>query len=111
MYRTWAAFYEQRWRVPALAAPDGGWQAAFGSRLHTLSAYGSRCRTDSLFGHSGGVRACVLLPGRNLVVTGKKLPTVGSLSGPVVPISPWRSTTFHAITYIKWLKVLTYVQR
>ena len=71
-FRTWAVFYSQRWRAPAITPPEWRWQAAFGSKLRTLNAYSSHCQTDSLYGHSDCVRACALLPAQNLLVTGRK---------------------------------------
>ena len=66
--RAWTAFFRQRWQHPRRVL--GSWQQAYASKVTAAKGYAEQCRTDSLFGHGGPVRACCLLPACNAVVTG-----------------------------------------
>ncbi len=67
-HRAWSTFFRQRWQQPRRIL--GGWQQAYASKVNAAKGYADQCRTDSLFGHGGAVRACCLISACNAVVTG-----------------------------------------
>ncbi len=89
--RAWSAFFRQRWQQPRRIL--GGWQQAYASKVNAAKGYAEQCRTDSLFGHGGAVRACCLIPACNAVVTGAQINPSKTMLWLLVCL--WRKTWCH----------------
>lgn len=74
--RRWRKFYSARWRINGWTDQHAGWQKLYATKIRKSHIWQGQSRSDSLFGHKGGVRCIKLLPEGNLIATGSLDKTV-----------------------------------
>lgn len=68
--QTWQEYYAKRWQAPR-GVHNHQWQIQYGKKMINARAFSNKGLMDILYGHTGAVTGCALLPSCNLLATGK----------------------------------------
>lgn len=84
--QAWREAFAALWPPPLAAAaaePALDWQRSYAARQSAARCWLGRPSTDKLIAHRTAVKACCLLPGHDLLITGATLVKAGSCGGPL----------------------------